>query len=89
MATFERLIEEKESEKEAAEKVGIWVPPNTRPLLTLIKAVSPGMVGGMVVKSKDSRRYCLLVCDLWAHYSTAFPDLCDGNKVVCNFGGQD
>ena len=41
-ATFESLGEDKESEKEAMEKLGIWVSPNNRPPLGVIKAVSPG-----------------------------------------------
>lgn len=36
------------------EKLGIWVPPNNRPYLTLIKAMSPGMVCDMGVKNMDS-----------------------------------
>lgn len=63
------------------EKLVIWVLPYN-PLLTLIKVMSAGMVCGV-----DSGLFWLLVCDLWENYLTSFPDLCNGNKVVSDFGG--
>lgn len=68
-ATFESLGEDKGSEKEAVEKLGIWVSPNNRPPLALIKAVSPGrLMPRWLVRHMDPGLYYLLVCDFWADY---------------------
>lgn len=79
---FERPGEAKVSEKGAVEKLVIQVLPYQRPLLTLIKLMSAGMVCGM-----DSGLFYLPVCDSWENDVTSLPDLCNGNIVVPNFGG--
>lgn len=60
VATLESLGEDKESEKEAVEKLGIWVSPNSRPPLALIKAMSPGrLVPWWLVRHMDPGLYLL------------------------------
>lgn len=69
-------------QRRAVEELVMWVLPPHPPLLTWIKVMSAGMVCGM-----DSGLFWLLVCHLWENYAASFPDLCNGDAVVSDFGG--